>query len=128
MPSLQRVKFIGLALTFCALAGCASQVMEGYVGKSITEPILDNGKPTSVFDLPNGQRAFQWQIDSRGVIPMTTPVTNTVYGPGGWASVTTTNQTRYVPYNNTCVYTLFGEKQGNDWIVVGFRKPRWDCE
>lgn len=127
MRVLERARNVGLGLGFFILAGCASQIMEGYVGKSITEPMLDYGKPTSVFDLPNGQRAFQWNINNNGVMPITTPTTSTIYGTNGWASVTT-NQTNYVPYSNNCVYTLMGEQRGDDWIVVGFRQPRLDCE
>ena len=109
------------------LSACASQIMEGYVGKSITEPMLDYGKPAHVFDLPDGRRAFQWKINNSGVFPMTSPSTGTIYGSGGWASVSTTTTT-YVPFSNECVYTLFGKKSGKDWIVVGFMQPRVDCE
>ncbi|QYX58611.1 hypothetical protein K1T73_11010 [Roseovarius sp. SCSIO 43702] len=101
--------------------------MEGYVGKSITAPMLDYGKPTSVFDLPDGRRAFQWRIDESGYIPMSNPSTTSLYGANGWTSVTTTS-TDYVPYSQSCLYTLFGKPKGKDWIVVGFKKPSWVCE
>ena len=115
------------ALGVVLLAGCASQVMQGYVGKSVTEPMLDYGRPTNVFDLPNGQRAFQWKMDVGGMMPMSTPSNSTIYGSGGWASVTTTSTT-YVPYSNSCVYTLLGERSGKDWIIVDFRQPTMMCE
>ncbi|WP_262386386.1 hypothetical protein [Roseobacter fucihabitans] len=117
----------GLAAVLVSLAGCASQIMQGYVGKSITEPMLDYGKPTGVFDLPDGTRAFQWNITESGVIPITNPTTSNIYGSGGWATVTSTS-TSYQPYSQECVYTLVAKPGGEDWTVTGFRKPRLACE
>lgn len=116
-----------LLVLVTALSGCASEIMAGYVGKSITEPMLDYGKPANVIDLGDNRRAFQWSIDQSGVMPITTPSTGTIYGSGGWAQVTTTSTT-YVPYSQNCLYTLTATKSGNDWIVDGFRKPTLACE
>ncbi|WP_227270313.1 hypothetical protein [Roseobacter weihaiensis] len=118
---------LGLIGFFFLLSGCASQVMQGYVGGSITEPMLDYGQPSGVFDLPDGARAFQWNITDSGVIPVSTPSTTNIYGSGGWATATTTSTT-YQPYSQECVYTLLARPQGDDWIVTGFRKPRLACE
>ncbi len=101
--------------------------MEGYVGKSVSEPMLDYGRPAEVYDLPNGQRAFQWEMQSSGVMPVNSYGSANVYGSGGWATATTT-QTNYVPYSQSCRYTLIGERDGNDWIIVSFRKPTLGCE
>jgi len=109
------------------LAGCASTIMEGYVGKSITEPMLDYGRPSDVIALGPDRRAFQWEINSSGVIPITTPTTSNIYGAGGWATVTT-NTTSYTPYSQTCRYTLTATRSGEDWIVDGFREPSMWCE
>lgn len=108
------------------LSACASQVMQGYVGKSITEPMLDYGRPTDVFELGNNRRAFQWEITSSGSIPITTPSTSTIFGSGGWANVTT-NTTTYSPYEQTCRYTLTAIASGEDWIVDGYREPTFMC-
>jgi hypothetical protein len=89
--------------------------------------MLDYGRPSAVFDLPDGTRAFQWTVTSSGTIPMTDTSTSNVYGYGGWASVTTTNTT-YSPYSQTCLYTLIGKQNGKDWIVTSFRKPTFFCE
>ncbi len=121
-----KLKIAAMALMF-GVAGCASQVLESYVGKSVTEAMLDNGVPTAVFDLPDGTRAFQWKLDSSGVIPITSPTTTDFYGSGGWATATTTT-TSYMPYSQTCNYTLLAKLSGEDWIVVGFRKPTLMCE
>lgn len=120
-------KGLALLLGLVAVGGCASQIMERYVGKSITEPILDYGPPANVINLQGDRRAFQWQIASSGVVPMTTPSTSTIYGSGGYASVTT-QSTSYIPYSSECLYTLTATRSGDDFIVDGFRKPRLGCE
>lgn len=120
-------KLLTLVGVLSVLAGCASDIMRGYVGKSITEPILDYGPPTNVLDLPDGRRAFQWSRTNSGILPMTTYNTSTIYAPGGLTRVTGSS-TSYVPYSNTCSYTLFAKPQGSDWIIVGFRQPSLDCE
>lgn len=101
--------------------------MQGYVGKSIQEPILDYGPPANIVDLSDGQRAFQWQIESSGVVPISSPSTSTIYGSGGFATVSTTT-TNYLPYSNSCLYTLLARPSGDDFVVTGFRKPRLGCE
>jgi len=109
------------------LSACASQIMEGYVGKSINEPILDYGPPTNVIELAKDQRAYQWARTNTGVMPITSPTTATVYGGGTFATVFGSSTT-YVPYSNACVYTLLATNQANEWIVTGFRQPTLDCE
>ncbi|WP_353471794.1 hypothetical protein PVT71_10825 [Salipiger sp. H15] len=113
------------ALLLCG--ACASQVMEGYVGKSIQEPMLDYGPPTSTLDLGGGRRAFQWRIDSTGVVPMTSTSSFDVHGSDGHTSAHGTT-TSYVPYSKQCLYTLTAVERGKDYIVDGFRKPSFECE
>ena len=118
---------IGAIFVVGLLAACASAILESYVGKSITEPMLDYGRPTAAFDLPNGTRAFQWKVNDSGVIPISNTSNSQIYGAGGWANVTTTT-TEYTPYSQTCLYTLLAKPNGSDWTVVGFRKPSLVCE
>ncbi|MCA1335566.1 hypothetical protein [Pseudooceanicola marinus] len=115
------------ALAVLLMTGCASSIMESYVGKSIQEPILDYGPPSHVMDISANRRAFQWSMTNSGVIPITTPTTTTVYGNGGYATAYS-QSTTYVPHSNQCVYTLTAIKQGDDYIVDGFRKPTLMCE
>lgn len=119
-----------LAFVFGSIAflvtGCATQVLQSYVGQPITEPILDYGPPTNVVELENGRRAYQWAIDSSGYIPITTPSTGTIYGSGGYATVTTTS-TSYVPYSDRCIYTLIAVEQQDRWIVESYRDPSFMC-
>jgi len=111
---------------FILLAGCATTIMQGYVGKSITEPILDYGPPTNAVDLPDGRRAFQWEINVSGVIPITSTNSATVWG-GGTPALVTGTTTSYVPTSSQCVYTLFARPKGDDWIVTGYREPNLNC-
>lgn len=119
-------KVFGLAIGLIALSGCATEIMQGYVGRSIQEPILDYGPPVNVVEMGEGRRAFQWQITDSGMIPMTSPTTASVYGSGGVTTVYAQSIT-YVPYSNECLYTLTATQQGDDYIVDGFRQPRLSC-
>lgn len=117
-----------IALTAALLvSGCASQIMEGYVGKSVQEPILDYGPPANVIRMNDGRRAYQWSMTNSGVLPMTTPSSATIYGSGGYANIVG-QTTTYVPYSNDCLYTLTAQERDNDWIIDGYRKPRLACE
>ncbi|MBY5932238.1 hypothetical protein KUV51_04435 [Tateyamaria omphalii] len=100
--------------------------MEGYVGRSITEPMLDYGQPAAVFDLPDGRRAFQWSISSWGSVPIVSTDSRTSDGIHDWADVTRT-RTIHIPVEETCLYTLYGVPRGNDWIVTGYRQPSFEC-
>lgn len=95
------------------LTGCASQIMDSYVGKDVTEAILDYGPPVNQLDLPDGSRAFQWKMSGGGTFIGTT---------GG--GITTGSL-----FSSDCVYTLFGRKNpAGSFTVTGYRKPTLDCE
>lgn len=113
-------------LAFFALSACATDIMQGYVGKSVQEPILDYGPPTNVVELDDGRRGYQWQMNSSGVIPMSTPTSSTVFS-GGQMAVVNSTSTTYLPYSQDCLYTLTAVKQGDIYIVDGFRQPSFDC-
>lgn len=124
-----RTQYFAIFATTCflALTGCVSEQLESYVGKSVTEPMMDMGKPTNIIDLGNNRRAFQWQKVSSGVMPITTPAYGTIHGSNGWANLTATT-TNYVPYATDCLYTVTATRKGSDWVVDGFRKPSFECE
>lgn len=119
------------------ITGCASSIMQGYVGKSISEPMMDYGVPVNSFDLPNGQRAFQWSSKETVVIhgaslSNSSFSANTNYAgnmatPDGYVSGSNFTSPSVID-ENQCFYTLVADKAGNDWIVSGFRKPRFACE
>jgi hypothetical protein len=124
MMKLKNIVVMSIAII--SLSACATDIMKGYVGKSVTEVMLDYGRPADVFDLPDGRRAFQWSVDSSGVMPITNTNYGTVSGAGGWANLTTTS-TSYVPYENTCLYTMTAKEEKGDWIIDGFREPSLMC-
>ena len=63
---------IGL-LAAALLAGCAMPVLDKYMGRPIVDPMLDFGQPDEVFDLPDGRRAFQWEVEKQATRPSPRP-------------------------------------------------------
>lgn len=108
------------------LAGCASEIMRGYVGQDITEVILDRGPPVAVFEMPDGRIAFQWQTTTGMVMPGYTSYSG--YNYGNYVSGTAFTSGGSV-YNYTCTYTFFGapNSQGSH-TIIGFEPPDPMCE
>ncbi|WP_255010442.1 hypothetical protein [Roseovarius sp. M141] len=127
MPSAPHI-LTALAVA-AVLMGCAPPVLDKYMGRSIVDPMLDFGQPDEVFDLADGRRAFQWQVEKHGMRPSPRPVIGVGIGVGrgGWGNVTTIG-TSYESYTTSCRYTLIGTPRGDDWIVTGQRKPAPGCE
>ncbi len=135
------------ALLILSLTGCASQIMQSYVGKDIREIILDYGHPSNAMDMGDGRRAFQWVIGKSYVTPVSVNTNGTVntHGTGNMNAIGNTlthtyNKTSWVNSNTTisggqlinskCVYTLFARwnKDFNSWHITDFRKPKLMCE
>ena len=111
------------------LASCASQIMQGYVGKDINEAILDYGQPANIIDLGDGKRAFQWAMGNTTITPGMTFNNGQVNALGNTANVSITSYTTPTVINNdTCLYVLIAEQRNNHWMVTNYRKPRFDCE
>ena len=110
-----------------ALVGCASQIMAGYVGKPITEPMLDYGPPANAVDLGENKRAFQWAMRSTFVTPVT--ATTNAYGSSSWIT-SNTMITGGQPVTSECLYTLTAtwNTEQKQWYVDGYRQPRMACE
>lgn len=124
-------KLILAAITSLALTGCASQIMNGFVGKPLQEVMVRYGPPANAFDMGDGRRAFQWVMTSTYVTPTTAYTTGTAYGHGN--SVSWTQNTRIVggqPISNQCAYTMFGRwsDSANSWMMEGYQKPNIMCE
>lgn len=115
------MRIVGL-LAGVILAGCASDIMQSYVGKDVTEVVLDYGPPSNVVKLPDGRTAFQWSRTSS----YTAPVTTNVYNYGTYATATTYGGgTTY----SQCLYTLFATPNAQEsYTVVGFKQPTLACE
>ena len=54
------------------LSGCASQIMQRYIGQDAREVVVDYGPPANAMDMGDGRRAFQWVMDSSYTTPTTT--------------------------------------------------------
>lgn len=116
-----RLKTVCISM-FLALAGCASQIMEGYVGRDITDVMLEFGRPSNVFELPDGRVAFQW-TDTNTIY---TPATTNIYNYGSYATATTYGGTAS---SYDCVYTFFAKPNGaGSHTIVGFKQPSLECE
>lgn len=112
---------LGLSVVV-AIAGCASDVMKGYVGRDISEVMVANGPPAAVFDMPDGRKAFQWATSSTYV----TPTTTTVSGYGNYLTAQTYGG---IPITSNCVYTYYARPNAQkSFTVVGFAQPSLDCE
>jgi hypothetical protein len=127
---LRIAKLIGAFVTFL-VAGCASQIMSGYIGQSLQEAMLDYGTPVNAFDMPDGSRAFQWVLTSSYVLPTTITQSGNAQASGNnlnWMS--NTRITGGQPVTNTCAYTMLARwvDASNAWIFYDFRKPRFGCE
>ncbi|WP_254448054.1 hypothetical protein [Ruegeria arenilitoris] len=116
------IKLTAIAVTILALAGCASEIMKSYVGRDITDVVLDYGPPSNVVKLPDGRTAFQWSFTTS----YTAPTTTNIQGYGNYATATTYGGgTTY----SECLYTLFAKPNAqNSFTVVGFKEPSFWCE
>ncbi len=137
-----KISLIAIA-TIIFLGGCASKIMQGFVGKDIRQVQLDYGPPVNAMDMGDGVRAFQWKMTSSYTTP--TYVNSNSRGTGYGSSYNTGYRTNYNmnAYVNTntvitggqtidssCLYTLFSrwDKARKGWIVTGFKKPNLMCE
>lgn len=108
-------------------AGCASQIMQGYIGEPIQEVMIDYGPPINAFDMPDGTRAFQWSMSSTYVTPTNVTTTTT---PAGNMWFTNTRITGGQAITSSCVYTMFArwDDEQRTWIFTDFRRPNMMCE
>lgn len=125
------MKFRGLMLIALALSGCASSVMNGFVGKSVQDVMVQYGPPTNAFDMGDGRRAFQWAMTNSYVTPVTSTTTGNAYATGSnvrWMQ--NTQISGGVPITNTCAYTMFGRwsDTASTWVMESFQKPKLACE
>ena len=82
------------------------------------------GAPFAVEDLPDGKRAFHWEMRHSIVVRTTQPAGAEVYGPPHQGSPLRASEPK-----RECVYTLVGawDDAARQWKVTGFRKPHISC-
>jgi len=118
-------KLGGLILTL-ALAGCATGIMQSYVGQDIRQVVVKRGPPVNAMDMGDGRRAFQWTENESFTTPTNAYTTGTANS--GWYSANTTI-TGGQTFTQTCLYTLYArwDDARKGWVVDSFEKPAWDC-
>lgn len=121
------------SLSLCLLlAGCANQIMQGYVGGSMLRVVEDYGMPTAAYDseVP-GERAFIWVLSSSRV---NIGVANTYASFSDSSLFATTLVSPPYVSTSSCNYTLYGKKVRDDivgpaaWKITGFREPKLMCQ
>jgi hypothetical protein len=124
---MKRYVILAMALS---LGGCASSIMEGYVGQPLQAAMVRYGPPDAVFDMPDGRRAFQWEMANTTALPATTVTNTNFYAPPGAFRTATSTSTTYGGgfLTNTCRYTMYAEYRSDNWIFTGFERPSLSCE
>jgi hypothetical protein len=117
---------LALILTSTLLSGCASDIMQGYVGQSLETAMARYGPPDVQFDLPDGRRAFQW-IDINTTTSSghaTERVSRGRDGPKTHVDFTPASTTY-----NRCFYTMYAryDQARRGWIFDGFEPPALGC-
>lgn len=119
-----KAKLSLLAVLLCT--GCATVTMSGYVGKPLTDVVMDYGPPANYVDLPDGRRAFQWAMTKSHTTPVS--VSTTAYRNGPSATAYTTASGGQL-ITTGCIYTLIARwgPVSNAWIIDGYRTPSLAC-
>lgn len=122
LRSLTCYIFTGIAMA-SALAGCATDIMRGYVGRSPEDVMARYGPPVDVRDLPDGRRAYQW-LDTSTTTSGGTATTK-VDRHGRPRS-----QTEFSPVTTEerrCFYTMYAHRTSAGWQIDSFAKPEFGC-
>lgn len=122
------MRTLAIILMSCSvvISGCASTIMKRYMSRDISTVVANYGPPINNFDLPNGQRAFQWKIIDTSYVPET--VTYDSQGGHGYQRGSTVRSGGYVK-ETACFYTFYANTAPNGgWTITGFEKPSFECE
>lgn len=125
------MKRLATAAAALVLSGCATGIMEGYIGQPVQAGIARYGPPEYVFDMPDGRRAFQWRMESSTVMPTQTYGQVNIYAPPGsyaqanYHQTTTGGQT----VTQVCRYTMYArhDAASGAWVFESFEKPSLMC-
>lgn len=126
-------RLLPFVLPLVLLTGCATEIMQGYVGRPVEAAMARYGRPDDTFDLPDGRRAFQWiEVETSTSPGYAVTRTRRERGDDGGHRPSRTTRTEYTPPSETanrCVYTLYGRRdpQTSGWVVDGFAPPALGC-
>jgi hypothetical protein len=127
------VKFLnaGVVLALAlSLAGCATDIMRGYVGRTPQDLMARYGPPNNVFDMPDGRRAYQWlQISESTSAGSEETRTRWVERHDGRRErVTATQINPPTSERKKCYYTMYAHRDaGGAWIFDSFEQPEFGC-
>lgn len=109
-----------------ALTGCASDIMQGFVGQGLETAMAQYGPPDAQFDLPDGRRAFQW-VDINTSTSPGQIAEEVSHGPNGRR--TQTELTPAATTYNRCFYTMYAryDPARRGWVFDSFEPPAFGC-
>jgi hypothetical protein len=145
---MKKTHYFAVVIAF--LTGCASMTMKGYVGQTVADVIGEYGMPSTAFDMPDGTRAFVWQMgmsstyggstQTTGTYSSTTTASASAYGNNASGVANTSGNIFAETYtaptftvSSKCAYMLYAKKSMEidspaAWVITGFKKPRLECE
>lgn len=114
-----------ILITFLVVTGCASDIMQKHVGRDITSVMAKYGPASNEFMLPDGRKAFQWEIIETDYVSEQTEWEEERTENGQRGSVSSGGG--YVS-ESVCYYTFYTREFANKgWEIVGFEKPTFEC-
>lgn len=118
-----------IALVFATASGCVSTHMKQFIGKDARYIAVKDGMPINVFDLPDGQRAFQYRVGGGSVTAPTTTTTTgqlQMAGSGAYYAEQKIESGGFTVNVPGCLITYLArwspERQG--WIVTDISYPK----
>jgi hypothetical protein len=134
--TISAVRAIVKALLVSAfVTGCASDIIKSYVGKPLSDAVIDYGPPAYSFDTGDGTRTFVWTVASSYVLPGQASSNASVTTFGNTAQLYgTTNYSPPISVSQQCNYAVYAKRTRNDvegpaaWVITGFKPPRAECE
>ena len=120
-----------IVLAFLLTTGCASRIMQSYIGQPISAVVEDYGMPSGAFDTDLGKRAFIWSMSVNVLIPGTTTTYGTAVGNQLFMN---SYSSPGIMTSDSCNYVLYAERHRTDiegpaaWVVTSFKKPSFWCE
>ncbi len=125
------------------LAACTSttEILQGYIGRPVSDVVVEFGMPSGAFDVGDGRRAFLWSRINTFTTPgyarttvMRHPASRDPARPRHadiWTYTTTIEPPE--TYSTTCNYVIYAERANNQlegpagWTVTGFEEPPAGC-
>ena len=123
MRLIGRLIFAGLATVM--LSGClASTEAKSQIGKSLTQLMIEKGRPVNAFNMPDGRRAVQYYWGG-GTVVLPSTSHSTVNVVGNTAYVTTHTNPGGVVHRKGCLMTYIARANGNgEWIIEEGHWPK----